>query len=185
MPLRVIDIREHPGVPDEVVRTHGGWDRPDLAEASASVKRICLDVRTDGDDALLGYTRRFDGEDLDAAQIRVTIHERDAAAARCDASLIEALEQAAQAIRTFHEAQRPVDWTLDADGKSVGQTFRPIRRVGLYAPGGRGAYPSTVLMTAVPAAAAGVPEIVLCTPPPISDVIMAAAKVAGITEIYR
>ncbi|HVL80907.1 MAG TPA: histidinol dehydrogenase [Actinomycetota bacterium] len=189
MPLEVVDLRSDAAASEVLTRHHGGWDRPDLAKAAATVRRILGDVREDGDEAVLSYTASFDGVELDPDGLRVSVAERDEAASRIDERTMKALHAAADALREYHEAQRPQDWSLDRDGASVGQVFRPIRRVGLYAPGGRGAYPSTVLHTAVPATVAGVPEIVLCTPPDPSgspaDVILAAAQVAGITEIYR
>jgi histidinol dehydrogenase len=188
MPLEVLDLRQEVGLPDRV-RRHGGWDRPELAKPMHEVQRILADVREDGDDALIAYTHSFDGAELDEGSLRVDPDERDIAAKRVEPKVLDALRAAADNIRAFHEAQRPQSWTLERDGISVGQVFRPIRRVGLYAPGGRGAYPSTVLMTAIPAQVAGVPEIALCTPPDhsglVSDVILAAAQVAGIDEIYR
>lgn len=188
MPLEVVDVRTELGLP-EILRRHGGWDRPELAKAHRSVRRILDDVRGEGDSALIEYTKNFDGALLTAGGLRVTTAERDEAASRVEDRTVDALRTAADNIRVFHEAQKPQDWSIERDGAHVGQTYRPIQRVGLYAPGGRGAYPSTVLMTAVPARVAGVPGLVLCTPPDahggVSDVIMAAARIAGIEEIYR
>lgn len=188
MPLEVTDIRGESGLPD-VLRLHGGWDRPELAKAQHSVQRILADVRDRGDDALCRYTERFDGAALTPDELRVGVSERDAAADRVDADVVSALETAAEQIRTFHEAQRPEDWTISRDGATVGQVFRPIRRVGLYAPGWRAPLPSTVLMLGIPAQVAGVREVALCSPPSPeghpSDLICAAARIAGIDEIYR
>lgn len=190
MPLEVVDLRSEQGVPGSLVRRHGGWDAPELADAAAAVRRIVADVRRDGDAAVLGYTERFDGISLPPGRLRVGVDERDTAAARVDGALTAAMERAAESIRAFAVSQRPQDWALDRDGAVTGQVHRPIRRVGIYAPGGRGAYPSTVLMTAVPAAVAGVEQVVLCTPPDAetgapADAILAAAAIAGIDEIYR
>ena len=189
MPLEVVDLRSDAVASEIMARRHAGWDRPELAKAAATVRRILADVRVDGDEAVCSYTKSFDGPDLTPEGLVVSEQERDHAASRVDERTMKALHSVADALREYHTAQMPKDWSLDRDGASVGQVFRAIRRVGLYAPGGRGAYPSTVLHTAIPALVAGVPEIVLCTPPNAegapADVILAAAQVAGIREIYR
>ncbi len=186
MPLEVIDARTE--FPD-VLRKRASWDSAEYVKEAAVVRRILEEVRDRGDMALLEYTKSFDGADLDVGSIPVGVDERDEAAARVDRSVIDALAAAAERIRIFHEAQLPHDWSIDRDGAVVGQVFRPIRRVGLYAPAGRTALPSTVLMTAIPARVAGVEGLVLCTPPDTTgrpnDIVMAAAKAVGIEEIYR
>lgn len=186
MPLEVIDARvEFP----DVLHKRASWDSAEFTKEAAVVRRILEEVRERGDAALIDYTEKFDGADLTPDGIRVTLAERDAAADEVSEQVVDALKQAAERIRFFHEAQRPDDWTVEREGATVGQVFRPIQRVGLYAPAGRTALPSTVLMTAVPARVAGVPELVLCTPPDRngdpSAVVMAAARVCGIDEIYR
>lgn len=186
MPLEVVDARD--GFPD-VLRKRASWDSAHYTKEAGVVRRILEEVREGGDGALISYTREFDGCELEPEGLRVSVEERDAAAATVDADIVTALEGAADRIRTFHEAQLPKDWSIERDGVKVGQVFRPIQRVGLYAPAGRTALPSTVLMTAVPARVAGTPELVLCTPPDRngdpSPVVMAAARVMGIEEIYR
>ncbi len=186
MPLEVVDARSE--FPD-VLRKRASWDSGEYAKEAAVVRRILEEVRERGDEALVDYTRKFDGADLTPAGIRVTVAERDEAADRISDQVVEALTGAAERIRLFHERQVPSDWVMDRDGARVGQVFRPIQRVGLYAPAGRTALPSTVLMTAVPARVAGVPELLLCTPCDRNGnpagVVMAAARVAGIEEIYR
>jgi histidinol dehydrogenase len=186
MPLEVVDARTE--LPD-VLRKRASWDSAEYTKEAATVRRILEAVREKGDAALIEYTRSFDGADLTREGLRVPVSERDAAAASVEGSVVQALKDAADRIRTFHEAQLPLDWSIDRDGAQVGQVFRPIRRVALYAPAGRFALPSTVLMTAVPARVAGVAELVLATPPDAqgdpSAVVMAAAQVVGIEEIYR
>ncbi len=186
MPLEVVDARTE--FPD-VLRKRASWDSAQYTKEAATVRRILEDVREKGDAALIEYTRSFDGADLTPEGLRVPVEERDEAAATVDTHVTDALKAAADRIRTFHEAQLPSDWSIDREGARVGQVFRPIRRVGLYAPAGRFALPSTVLMTAVPARVAGVTELVLSTPPDSrgdpSAVVMAAAQVVGIEEIYR
>jgi len=188
MPLEVLDLRSSEG-PIDLADRHGGWDRPALARAARAVRDIVGDVGERGDEALTELTQRFDGALLSPDRFRVTVAERDEAAATVDERVRGALAHAADNIRAYHEAQRPKDWTLDREGAVVGQVFRPIGRVGLYAPGWRAPLPSTVLMLAVPAKVAGVPELALCTPPTADadcePTIMAAAQVVGIEEIYR
>jgi histidinol dehydrogenase len=190
MPVEVLDLRDELNLPDELLRRHGGWDRPELAHATATVRRVVADVRSDGDRAVLGYTHRFDGVALDASRLRVAEADIKSALDDAEPRLVDALGAAADAIRSYHEAQRPSDWSMEADGRTVGQTFRPIRRVGAYVPGGLGAYPSSVLMTAVPALTAGVEEVAICSPPDsstgeVAASILTAAAIVGVSEVYR
>ncbi|HEX8691722.1 MAG TPA: histidinol dehydrogenase [Longimicrobium sp.] len=162
-------------------------DDPELREA---VARIVADVAARGDAALVEYTRRFDNLDVSTgAQLRVGTEELERAAAAIDPALLQSLERAAENVRSFHERQREhgfVDWL--PDGSLLGQKVAPLRRVGIYVPGGRAAYPSSVLMNAIPAAVAGVEEIAMASPAPggvVLDVVLAAAHVAGVTEVLR
>jgi histidinol dehydrogenase len=162
-------------------------DDPGLREA---VARIVADVASRGDDALLEYTRRFDALDVaSAADLRVTADVLARAAESIDPELLTSLRRAAENVRRFHERQREhgfVDWL--ADGSLLGQRVTPLRRVGIYVPGGRAAYPSSVLMNAIPAAVAGVEEIAMVSPAPggeVAEVVLAAAHVAGVTEVLR
>jgi len=188
MPLEVVDARAETGVP-EVLRKHRDWSRPELARDIATVRRVVEDVRERGDDALCHYSKLVYGAEVTPATLPVPIAERDKAAGRVERRVREALETAAAHIRTFHEAQRPDDWSLDRDGAKVGQVFRPIRRVGVHAPAGGFPLPSSLLMTVVPAQVAGVGEIALCCPADTSgappDVMLAAAQVCEVDEIYR
>ncbi|MCC7106838.1 MAG: histidinol dehydrogenase [Chloroflexi bacterium] len=151
------------------------------------VNRILADVRRQGDAAVRDYTKRIDGRDL--TEMRVPVEAIEAAAARVSPALLDALKLAAGRIRIFHERARRNSWIDFRDGGALGQLIRPLQRVGVYAPGGRAPYPSTLLMAAVPARVAGVKEIVLASPPQshgeIADVILAAAHVAGVDEVYR
>src|SRR5687768_7094476 len=133
MPLEVVDARDE--FPD-VLRKRASWDSAEYTKESAVVRRILDAVREDGDQALIEYTRQFDGCELTPQGIQVTLEERDAAADTVAPNVVDALVGAAERIRIFHEAQRPEDWTIDRDGARVGQVFRPIQRVGLYAPAG-------------------------------------------------
>jgi histidinol dehydrogenase len=162
-------------------------DDPALRE---SVARIVGDVAARGDAALVEYTRRFDNLDVDSASgLRIGADELERAAASIDPELLASLRRAAENVRRFHERQREhgfVDWL--PDGSILGQRINPLRRVGIYVPGGRAAYPSSVLMNTIPAAVAGVDEIAMVSPTPggeTSPVVLAAAHVAGVTEVFR
>ena len=158
---------------------------------AAAVDEILAGVRTRGDAALLEYTARFDGFRAGAARELALPREAFAtAAAAVDADTRAALDYAAERIERYHAAAMPKSWRMtDEHGSSLGQEVRPLDRVGIYIPGGRAAYPSTVLMTAVPARVAGVREIVLVTPPAadgsVNPVVLAAAHMAGVTEAWR
>jgi histidinol dehydrogenase len=159
------------------------------ADVSAAVRDIIADVRTRGDAALQDYTLRFDQVDLSAVGARVSDVDVQNAMARCDGQALDALTVAADRIRWFHAQQKPADLAVtDAIGVHMGYRYTPMDAVGLYVPGGLAAYPSSVLMNAIPASVAGVPRIVMVSPTPkgeVRDLVLAAAHVAGITEIYR
>jgi histidinol dehydrogenase len=150
------------------------------------VRAILADVRQRGDIALLEMTSRFDGADLET--IRVDPAEVAAAPDSVQPGVLEALEVAAEAVRRHHVGQVRSERRTEEDGLVIRSLSRPVERAGCYAPGGRAAYPSTVLMTAVPARVAGVDEVVLCVPPGtdgrIADVTLAAAAVAGVDAVY-
>lgn len=154
-----------------------------------TVNGIVEDVIARGDAALLEYTAKFDGVQFSADQLRVSPAERDAALGRVPAEIIDSLRVSAERIRVFHANQLPKSWMKKEDGVLLGQQVTPIGRAGLYVPGGLANYPSSVLMNAIPAQIAGVPEIVLCVPPDksgeISKYTLAAAAIIGIDEIYR
>jgi histidinol dehydrogenase len=161
-------------------------------EQNSTVHDILEQVRTEGDAAVLRFTEQFDRVKLTAGQLRVTEQEIRAAYDRVEPSFIEALRRAAANIRSFHEKQKRSTWVdVQQDGTMLGQMIRPLRRVGLYVPGGKAAYPSSVLMNAIPAQVAGVPEIVMVTPAStggqegIDPYILVAAAEAGIQEMYR
>ena len=150
---------------------------------------IVADVRVRGDAALVEYTRKFDKVDTDAAGLRISDAERQAAAAKVAAAQREALAFAAQRIETFHRASLPkdVDFT-DATGTRLGARYRPLESVGVYVPGGTAAYPSSVLMNIVPAKVAGVSRIVMVVPTPggvVNPLVMLAAEIAGADEVWR
>jgi histidinol dehydrogenase len=188
MPLEVVDARMEQGVPN-AMRGRTLWEGPEFAKHVVAVRRVVDDVRERGDEALCDYSKQVYGAELGVDSLAVDVPERDVAAARVEAKVVDALERAVLNIRAFHDAQMPADWSIDRDGAVVGQVFRAVRRVGFHAPAGGYPLPSSLLMSVVPALVAGVDEIAVCCPadatgaPP--DVMLAAAKVAGIEEIYR
>ncbi|MEA2756992.1 MAG: histidinol dehydrogenase [Aliidongia sp.] len=161
--------------------------REEPAEVTGAVAAILADIRSRGDAALRDYTSRFDRHD--ASDLAIDRHEVDAAVASCAPETLEALNFAAGRIRAYHESQRPqdLDW-VDASGVRLGARWTAIEAVGLYVPGGTAAYPSSVLMNAIPAQVAGVDRLVMVTPTPdgkINPLVLAAARLAGVEEIYR
>ncbi len=175
---------------DGVVRA---LERPPGAvdpEIKRRVAEIVAAVRDKGDAALLELTERFDRVSLTAAELRVTPGEYAAAERQVGEATVRALRYAAERIERFHRACAPKSWSMtDASGSRLGQDVRPLDRVAVYVPGGRAAYPSTVLMTVVPARVAGVKDIVLVSPPvadkTLNAAVLVAARVAGVTEAYR
>jgi histidinol dehydrogenase len=152
----------------------------------AAVKEILADVRERGDEAVRDFTERFDG--VRPAALRVPPEAIASALADLDPELRSALEAAADGIRDFHEQQLVGDHTYERDGIVVEGRKVPVDRAGCYVPGGRAVYPSTVLMTAIPAKVAGVGQVVLCVPPDgtgsVPRVTLAAAAIAGVDEVY-
>ncbi|HEX3983288.1 MAG TPA: histidinol dehydrogenase [Acidisoma sp.] len=153
------------------------------------VEAIIAAVRAEGDAALCDYTSRFDRVTMTADWLAVTPAEVAAAKAEVPGPLLEALDLAAVRIEAFHKAQLPQDLAMtDAAGYRLGMRWTPLDAVGLYVPGGKAAYPSSVLMNALPAKAAGVGRIAICVPAPggvLNPLVLAAAERAGVTEIYR
>ena len=153
------------------------------------VEAIVARVAAEGDAALLAFSWRFDRLRLDPAQLRIGADEIERAVRDSPGELRAALELAAQRIRAFHERQRPADDDFeDALGVRLGLRWRPIEAVGIYVPGGTAAYPSSVLMNALPARIAGVRRLVMAVPAPhgeLSPLVLVAARIAGVDEIYR
>ena len=159
-----------------------------INDVSETVKEIIARVRAEGDEALIDYAARFDKVSL--TSLAVNSEEIEAAIEEVDAGFIEILEKSAANIREFHFKQLREGFEIRrGKGVILGQRITPIERVGLYVPGGTAAYPSTVLMDAIPAKIAGCPKVVMVTPPgqdgKVNPVILAAAKVAGVDEIYK
>ncbi len=159
------------------------------ADVEAAVRAIVDDVRVRGDAALIEATAKFDRLTLDAAALRIQPAEIDAAVAACDAATLDALKLARDRIESFHRRQLPRDDRFtDPLGVDLGHRWTAIEAVGLYVPGGTAAYPSSVLMNAVPARVAGVDRVVMVVPTPdgkLNPLVLAAASLAGVTEIYR
>jgi histidinol dehydrogenase len=159
------------------------------ADIEAATRAIVDDVAHRGDIALIEATRKFDRLDLDAARLRITAAEIDAAIKACDGKTLEALELARNRIESFHRQQLPADQRFtDALGVELGWRWSAIESVGLYVPGGTAAYPSSVLMNAVPAQVAGVARVAMVVPSPdgqLNPLVLAAARLGGVSEIYR
>lgn len=163
----------------------------DISEHMKLATEVSNDVRERGDEAVIEYTSKFDRVDLTVDSLKVKPEEIEAAYERLDAKTREAIEYAAKNIRNFHEKQMPEEmWFTEVDkGLLVGEKTTPIVDVCLYVPGGKGSFPSVMLMLGVPAVVAGVEKIVVVTPPnkngDVDDAILVAAKIIGITEIYK
>ena len=157
------------------------------ADVDAAVAGIIEGVRTGGLEAVLNYARRFDRAELTAETLRVTPEEIETGVAACAPDVLEAIAFAAGRIRDYHQRQRPADARFtDSAGVELGWRWTALESVGVYVPGGRAAYPSTVLMNAVPAQVAGVDRIAMVTPPGrIEPAVLAAAHEAGVTEIWK
>ncbi|MDQ3792701.1 MAG: histidinol dehydrogenase [Actinomycetota bacterium] len=165
------------------LRLPGGFLSPQARDAA---RRIVEDVREKGDEALLAYTERFDG--VRPERIRVPTEEIESSQASLPPELEESFLAAFENVRAFHEREMDRSWEMSRDGAKVGQRVRPLRRVGVYVPGGHGAYPSTLMMAAIPAQVAGVREICVCAPPGpdgrVSVWVLAVAGLLGLGEIY-
>ena len=149
-----------------------------------AVARIIRDVRERGDAAIRDYTQRIDGVAMDA--LEVPRQEIEAAYKRVERPVVKALNLAAERVRAFHQRGLPHGW-MDLEA-GLGEMVRPLERIGVYIPGGTAAYPSTVLMTVVPAQVAGVKEVILLSPPKGGDInpmVLALAGELGIKEVYR
>lgn len=182
--VRLLDARDRD--PADVVRElrrPGGFLSPKVRDAA---RAIVGDVRDRGDAALLEYTERFDGVRPDP--VRVPAEEIGRARERLSPEIEESFRVAIENVRRFHERELDRSWEQSRGGATVGQRVRPLRRAGLYVPGGHGAYPSTLLMSAVPAQVAGVGEIAVCSPPGpdgrVNGAVLAVAGLLGLEEVY-
>ena len=168
------------------IRERGRVSDPELW---AAVGRIVAEVGRRGDEALFKYTARWDGHAVTAATVEASADERTAAAVQVPSEDLEVLRLAAGRIERFHERQRREGWSVsEEEGVELGQRILPLARVGIYAPGGLACYPSTVLMTAIPARIAGVGEIILVTPSRdgrLHPLIAAAAEMGGVNRVFK
>lgn len=165
------------------------WEQSSHDAVESSVKSIIGDVRQRGDAAVVEYTNRFDQRSARSmADLMIGADELAAALSRINSEHRSALQQAAERIREYHLHQQQASWQYQTpDGTLLGQQIRPMDRVGIYVPGGKAAYPSSVLMTAIPAKVAGVPELVMVNPAPrgeVNDLVLAAAAIAGVDRVF-
>ena len=185
--IKVIDMRD-----DKKGDIYGRLpDRISMDDSSImkTVGEVISSVRQKGDEALMEYASRFDNVKLTAETMRVSKEEIAEAYSRVDGELIEVIRKAKANIEAFHAKQKENSWfSSEKDGVILGQLYRPMEIVGVYVPGGTAAYPSSVLMNVVPAKVAGVPKVVMVTPPKkegINPAVLVAANEAGVDEIYR
>lgn len=187
--LRIITQRSEAEV--ELQRICDRTQDEAILHKESTVREVLQSVRRQGDTALLRYTEEFDQTSLTIDTLRVGGAELDAAYQQVSKELLDAIRLAHHRIKSFHEKRIPHSWVeFGEDGVVLGKRYTPVDRAGLYVPGGQAAYPSTVLMNAVPAKVAGVPRIVMVTPPGregagINPAVLVAAQEAGIEEIYR
>ena len=157
--------------------------------AAELVRRIVRDVRNDGDKAIVHYTKLIDRVEFEPQDFLVSEAEFKAAEAEADPAVVESLNKAADNVRRYHQEQKPNSWmTYREQGSILGQSIIPLDRVGIYVPGGTAAYPSSVIMNAVPASVAGVGEIIMMVPPKngkINPYVLIAARAAGVKKIYK
>lgn len=181
--MRRIILEQGEAFEEAQLQRVGAFDANALTAATTIIEA----VRKDGDAALREFTAQFDGVKIE--EFRVSEEAIDAAIAKVDPKVARALQTAAKQIRDFHERQKQQSWfTVREDGALVGAKITPLDSVGIYVPGGRALYPSSVLMNAIPASVAGVPRIVCVTPPTkdgsLDPAILEACRIAGVTEIY-
>ncbi|MCW8802401.1 MAG: histidinol dehydrogenase [Candidatus Bathyarchaeota archaeon] len=164
--------------------------KSDLSSIVSTVQQIIKNIKENGDAALVDYTEKFDKVSLKPSALRVSETEIKQAYKKLDQKQIDALKAAADNIAAFHKKQIREKWTMQkTEGVTLGQVMRPLSSVGVYAPGGKAAYPSSVLMSAIPAKVAGVDRVIVCSPPrqgeDISSALLVAADIAGVDEVYR
>ena len=159
-------------------------------EYTQTVNEILINVKENGDKAVFEYTKKFDGADIDASNVLVTTEELEEAYDEVDEKLIEVMRKSIANIRDFHEKQKAETWIDEkANGTKLGQKVTPLSKVGVYVPGGKAAYPSSVLMNVIPAKVAGVDEVIMVTPPgkdgKVNSNTLVAAHEAGVDKIYK
>ncbi|MBD2663298.1 histidinol dehydrogenase [Richelia sinica FACHB-800] len=183
-------ITQQADVKAELQRICGRTQDEQVLHKEATVREVLQAVKRQGDKAVLHYTSEFDHQTLKPEEIRVTGSELDAAYQQVSKDLLQAIRLACRQIEAFHRQRVPKSWVHFGDDEIVlGKRYTPVDRAGLYVPGGRASYPSTVLMNAIPAKVAGVPRVAMVTPPGagknVNPAVLVAAQEAGIDEIYR
>ncbi|MFB2936574.1 histidinol dehydrogenase [Aerosakkonemataceae cyanobacterium BLCC-F154] len=186
--LRIITERTEAEAELRRIRDRTSTDQ--IVHKEATVREVLQRVKAQGDRAVLHYTAEFDQQNLTPEELRVSGSEMDAAYQQVSKELLNAILLAKEQVEAFHRQRVPKSWVqFKEDEVVLGKRYRPVDKAGIYVPGGRAAYPSTVLMNAIPAKVAGVSRIVMVTPPgadkAISPAVLVAAQEAGITEIYR
>ena len=187
----MLKVIEYDGNLKEIAQKLNNRKEEISIEVNNAVNDIINDIRKNGNQALINYCRKFDGYQIkDENDFVVSNQEKEEALKQVDQDYIRILERTKQQITEFHKNQIDKSWSLYKDnGVIMGQMVRPIERVALYVPGGTAAYPSTVLMNAIPAKLAGVKDLVIITPVKadgkVNPVIVAAAKVSGVDTIYK
>ncbi|RQD75023.1 MAG: histidinol dehydrogenase [Halanaerobium sp. MSAO_Bac5] len=184
---KIIDGRKNINQVKELLDSRSGDNLEEYREIAAEILK---NVKANGDQAVLDYTARFDGIEFKAADLEVQASEIDKALKAVDNDFLKALENAAANIEAFHSEQKTSSWQKQKKpGIITGQVCRALKKAAVYVPGGRAAYPSSVFMTVIPAKVAGVEEIIMLTPPDkngeVSDVILAAASIAGADKIFK
>lgn len=186
--MRTVKLSEN--MKQDILKTLLKRSTANYGKYEATVAEILENIKEKGDEALFGYTLKFDKFALSKENIRVSKEEIDEAYTKVDSKYIEIMKHAAENIRVFHEKQKRNSWfETKEDGSILGQRIIPIESVGSYVPGGKAAYPSSVLMNIIPAKVAGVKRIVMVTPPnsegKVNPGTLVAADIAGATEIYK
>ena len=185
--MRIVSSKEFK---EEALNQFLNRGKADISAIVSTVRTIVDDVKEEGDKALLKYTEKFDKVRLNPTKLKVTDKEIKEAYKKLEQKQITALKKAADNIASFHTKQLRTKWTMQiASGVTLGQVTRPLASVGVYAPGGKAAYPSSALMCAIPAKVAGVKKIVMCSPPgkggDVNAALLVAADIAGVSEVYR
>ena len=165
------------------------WEGVSDDQVNTTVREVIKNIRSRGDEALVEYTNKFDRMSASSmAELTISVDQLDKALSNIPADQRKALELAAERVRSYHNHQKMESWSYtEDDGTLLGQQVTPLDRVGLYVPGGKAAYPSSVLMNAIPAKVAGVEEIVMVVPTPdgvVNDMVLAAAKIAGVDTVF-
>ena len=181
--MRLIKTEKEIGNFLKILRDRASGGSPEIEQG---VRGILDAVKKNGDRAVRKYTKTFDS--LKTEQLKILPKEIERHAARAERNVVKALKLSAKRIRAFHERQKEKSWAFFEGGALLGQVIRPLERVGIYIPGGKASYPSTVLMNVIPAQVAGVKETALCVPTPkgeMNPVVMAAIELLGVQEVYR